>query len=143
MFSYNTSFAEQQLSETEIIPINSSIGLEKTTLYFHVPHDNQLPWAYVEGKISYPVPDYPVIIQIFDSDDYEPFDEEIEKDEQIEGEEYGAIQFAQVNVNEDDTYEFKFRVRDVNDGEVIEKYEGGYYAIIFKVVYLNPNLTSI
>ena len=109
-------------SQSEIIPLDATIGIEKTTLFFHASGDNVLPWGFVEGKIANPVLDYPVIIQMF-----------------REGE---AIHFAQTNVNEDGTYEYKFRVRSVDDGEVINAFLGDYTVVIYKVVYLNSNLGS-
>ena len=96
------------------------IGIEKTSVFFHAPADNKLPWGSVEGKIADPVADYPVIIQIYDED----------------GE---AFHFAQTEVEEDGTYEYKFRVRNVNDGQVINIFEGDYFVKIFKVVYLESN----
>ena len=109
-------------SQTEILPLDATIGIEKTTLFFHASEDNVLPWGFVEGKIANPVLDYPVIIQMF-----------------TEGE---AIHFAQTNVNEDGTYEYKFRVRSVDDGQVINAFLGDYNIVIYKVVYLNSNLGS-
>lgn len=105
-------------SNTEIIPLDGSIGLEKTVLFFHAPSDNSLPWGFVEGKIVNHVTGYPVIIQMF-----------------RDGE---AAHFAQTDVNNDGTYEYQFRVRDVENGEIIRAFEGDYYITIFKVVYLNP-----
>jgi hypothetical protein len=107
---------------TEIIPLDASIGLEKTILFFHAPADNTLPWGFVEGKIANPVAGYPVIIKMFS-----------------DGE---AAHFAQTNVNDDGTYEYQFRVRDVENGEIIRAFEGDYSITIFKVVYLHP-LNSI
>ena len=108
---------------TETIPIDGNIGLEKTTLYFHISEENTLPWGFVEGKIANPVQDYPVIIQMF-----------------LHGE---ASHFAQTDVKEDGSYEYQFRVRDVDNGEIIRAFEGDYTVTIFKVVYLHPNLNSI
>ena len=122
------SYAENQISKTEVIPIDKNIGIQKTVLSLSVPQDNHLPWGFVEGKIANPVPGYPVIIQIFDNDD------------KIAGNNIGAFHFAQTNVNEDGTYEYKFRIRDVRDGNVINIFEGDYTVKIFKVVYLD--LTS-
>jgi len=34
--------------QTEIFPLNSMIGIEKTSTFFHSPEDNMLPWAFVE-----------------------------------------------------------------------------------------------
>ena len=110
-------------SQSEIIPLDGIIGLEKTTLFFHASNDNVLPWGYVEGKIANPVTEYPVIIQMF-----------------TEGE---ATHFAQTNVNEDGTYEYKFRVRSIDDGEIIRSFLGDYTVVIYKVIYLNSNLGSV
>ncbi len=105
-------------SNTEIIPLDNSIGLEKTILFFHAPDDNALPWGFVEGKIANHVTGYPVIIQM-----------------NRDGE---AAHFAQTDVNDDGTYEYQFRVRDIENGEIIRAFEGDYTITIFKVVYLHP-----
>jgi len=130
--SISSISADTQFSETEIFPIDVTIGLEKTTLTFNVPENNSLPWAFVEGKISNPVIEYPVIIQIFDSDD-----------SQVSGNNVGAVHFAQTKINSDGTYEYKFRVTDTNEGEIVNIFEGDYTVKIFKVVYLNSNLNVL
>lgn len=107
---------------TDVTPLSATIGLEKTSLFFHAPDDNILPWAYVEGKIANPVNEYPVIIQMFS-----------------DGE---ATHFAQTNVNEDGTYEYKFRVRSIDNGEIIRPFIGDYTVVIYKVVYLNSDIGS-
>ena len=129
--SDNKSFAEQQSSTTEIIPINSNMGIEKTTISMNIPLENNLPWAFVEGKITQPVPAHPVIIQIFDNED------------QINGNNLGAVHFAQIGVNEEGAYEYKFRIFDQKGENRINIFEGYYTVNIFKVVYLDTNLTSI
>lgn len=124
MFSTaSMSFADKVQTETSITPLGESIGLEKTIVPFHAPKQNKLPWGFVEGKIANPVEGYPVIIQIY-------------KD----GE---AIHFAQTDVKEDGTYEYKFRVRDVTDGKVTKIFEGDYTVKIFKVVYLDRVTTLV
>lgn len=105
---------------TEIIPLNNGIGIEKTTLIMHAPADNKLPWGFVEGKIANHVLDYPVIIQIYDKD----------------GE---ATHFAQTDVEVDGSYEYRFRVRNVDNDKAINIFEGDYVVKIFKVVYLGTN----
>ena len=106
---------------TEVQPISATTALEKTTIMMHASKDNTLPWGFVEGKIANHVPDHPVIIQIYD----------------VNGE---AFHFAQTDVNEDGTYEYKFRVRNVDaNGNVINIFEGDYSVNIFKVVYLYPD----
>jgi len=105
--------------QTEIISLNGMIGLEKSTVFFHAPESNSLPWAFVEGNISNHVEGYPVIIQIFRNND--------------------AIHFAQTNVEADGDYEYKFRVLNSDNGVTTKFFEGDYLVRIFKVVYLNQN----
>ena len=123
LMSTSTSFAAEQESQTEIISIDGTIGIEKTTLSWYASHDNTLPWGFVEGKIPNHVSDYPVIIQIYDS----------------EGD---AVHFAQTNVEDDGSYEYRFRVLSINDNQVIKIFEGDYSVKIFKVIYLNPGLLN-
>ena len=104
-------------SQTEITSINGIIGLEKSTLFFHTPEANMLPWGFVEGKIANHVEDYPVIIQIFKDND--------------------AVHFAQTSVDQNGVYEYKFRVLNSNNGDTTKIFEGSYSVKIFKVVYLN------
>jgi hypothetical protein len=116
MATINTAFAE-----TTITPINSSIGLEKTEVPFSAPKNNKLPWGFVEGKIANPVEGHPVIIQIFKNGD--------------------PVHFAQTDVNDDGSYEYKFRVRDVTGSKVTKIFDGDYIVKIFKVVYLPISTT--
>lgn len=134
----NSSFAEKQNSQTELLPLNDSIGLEKTTLMMNVPEDNHLPWAYVEGKIANPVLEYPVIIQIYDVNNYEEL--EINEFEENLVDKIDAVHFAQTNVGDDGTYEHKFRVLGYDEDGKKNYFEGKYIVKIFKVVYLQ-NLT--
>ncbi|KAG2479776.1 MAG: conserved exported protein of unknown function [Nitrosopumilales archaeon] len=131
----NSSFAENQISQTELLPLNDSIGLEKTTLVMNVPKNNHLPWGYVEGKISNPVLDYPVIIQIYDIDDYKEFDLANFEDKNLVNE-IGTVHFAQTDVNDDGTYQYQFRVLGYDANGDKNYLEGDYIVKIFKVVYL-------
>ena len=119
LMSTTISQAEAE-SNTELIPLNNEIAIEKTVLSLHASPDNTLPWGFVEGKIVNHVSNYPVIIQIYDDDG-------------------DATHFAQTDVEEDGSYEYKFRVRNVDNGEVINIFQGDYVVKIFKVVYLGPN----
>jgi len=105
-------------SQTETISLDGIIGLEKTLVFMHASKDNTLPWGFVEGKISNHVEGYPVIIQIYND-------------------EGGAVHFAQTNVNENGTYEYKFRVKSFDGTQSINIFEGDYLVSIFKVVYLD------
>ena len=104
-------------SQTEIIPLSGNIALEKSTIFFHSPEENSLPWAFVEGKITNHVEGYPVIIQIFKEND--------------------AVHFAQTDVNSNGNYEYKFRVLNSENGVTSKIFDGDYSVKIFKVVYLN------
>ena len=102
--------------QTEITPLTVLIGLEKTTVFFHAPADNKLPWGFVEGNVANHVAGYPVIIQIFKNGE--------------------AVHFAQTDVAEDGDYEYRFRVLNSVDGHITKLFEGDYTVKIFKVVYL-------
>ncbi|WP_420544543.1 hypothetical protein [Nitrosopumilus sp.] len=105
-------------AQTEIMPLDATTGLEKTTVFFHASSYNTLPWGFVEGKIENPVQGHPVIIQIF-------------KD----GE---AVHFAQTSVNENNQYQYKFRVLNSDsEGQSTKIFDGDYLVKIFKVVYLD------
>ena len=104
--------------QTETIPLNGVMALEKSTIFFHISEENSLPWGFVEGNIANHVEGYPVIIQIFKND--------------------GAVHFAQTNVEKDGNYEYKFRVLNSDNGVVNKIFVGDYSVKIFKVVYLNP-----
>jgi len=125
------SFADEQISGTTYIPLDATTAIEKTTIQMNVPEDNTLPWAFVEGKVTNPVPNYPVIIQIYDNDD-----------QQVSGNNIGAVHFAQTQLNNDGEYEYKFRVSDYRDNTIVNLFEGDYTIKIFKVVY-SQDLTLI
>jgi len=103
--------------QTEIISLGGSIALEKSTVFFHIPEKNSLPWAYVEGNIANHVEGYPVIIKIFKNND--------------------AVHLAQTNVEKNGDYEYKFRVLNSDNDNTDKIFDGGYTVKIFKVVYLN------
>lgn len=106
-------------AQTQYIPLDGIIGIEKSTVPFYSSESNNLPWGFVEGKIANHVDGYPVIIQFF-------------KDGQ-------AVHFAQTEVNDDGTYEYKFRVLNISDGHITHVFEGHYEVSIFKIVYLHEN----
>ena len=106
-----------------IIPIQSFADdasvLEETTIQMSIPSDNKLPWGFVEGKSASHVQDHPVIIQIYKEDI--------------------PVHFAQVPVNDDGSYQYKFRVLDVTDNKTTKIFEGDYTVKIFKVVSLDSS----
>ena len=116
---FSISFADEQISTTRIIPIDGTIAIEKTILFFHAPEEPSHYWGYVEGKIANHVPGFAVVIEMYNEKESFP-------------------RYSQVDVNEDGYYEYKFRVKNVHDGELVWKMEGDYKITIFKVVYLDP-----
>lgn len=92
-------------------------AIEEKQIPMNIPSDNTLPWAFVEGTAYNVVDGHPVIIQIY-------------KDEK-------PVRFAQVNVNDDGTYQYKFRVRDVTDQKITNIFEGDYTVKIFKTINLD------
>ncbi len=110
--------AHSHKQQTEIVSLGGMMALEKSTVIFHSPEDNLLPWAFVEGKIANPVEGYPVVIQIFKDND--------------------AVHFAQTDVGPDGEYEYKFRVLNSENGVTSKFFEGDYLVKIFKVVYISP-----
>ena len=105
-----------ETNQVVVIPINEKISLEKTTTTMSVPQENKLPWGTVRGEGSDYVERYPVIIQFYKGED--------------------PVHFAQVDVKGDGSYEYKFRVRnmDINTGEFVNVFEGDYTVKIYKVI---------
>lgn len=121
---FNVSFAEDGQSQTgittTITPLDDKLSIEKTMMTFVIPENNTLPWAFVEGMIENPAPDYPVIIQFFNEEGGDD-----------------PMHVAQTDVDYDDgTYEYQFRVRDVDTqtGQIINVFEGTYTVKVFKVI---------
>jgi hypothetical protein len=114
-----TAIAE---NTTTITPINDEISLKKTVIPMDIPEDNAFPWGAVRGQASEFAERYPVIIQIFKGED--------------------PVHFAQVDVKGDGSFEYKFRIRnvDANTGEVTNIFEGPYTVNIFKVIPNNDEI---
>jgi len=91
-----------------ITPINDQVSLKKTVIPMNIPQDNIFPWGAVRGQASEFAERYPVIIQIFKGED--------------------PVHFAQVDLKGDGSFEYKFRIRDIdaNTGEATNIFEGQY-----------------
>src|SRR2546428_8166478 len=87
----------------------------------HNPADNKLPFGSVWGEVINGAPGYPVIIQIYQNGK--------------------PVHFAQVDVKNDGSYDYYFRIRDVEGDKVINIFQGDYTVYVFKTVYLTPTLT--
>ena len=119
----NSAVAETNQNEISVSPINEKISLETTITTLTVPEDNTLPWGTVYGVASDVAERYPVIIQFYKGDE--------------------AVHMAQIDTKGDGSYEYKFRVRnlDQSTGEFTNIFHGEYTVKIFKVIP-NTNLTA-
>ena len=109
-------------NEITVTPINEKFSLETTITTLTVPENNTLPWGTVYGSASDVAERYPVIIQFYKGDE--------------------AIHVAQIDTKGDGSYEYKFRVRnlDTQTGQFTDIFQGEYTVKIFKVI---PNTNEI
>ena len=113
MIGMSPSFAD---SNTTVLSTNDGVQLTKTVVPMSIPSDNTMPWGFIEGTVENHAEDFPVIIQIYQNDE--------------------PVHFAQTNVNEDGTYEYKFRARSIDGSNVINVFEGNYEVKIFKSIQI-------
>lgn len=99
-----------------------SVEMTVSSVSMSVPAGNSMPWAVVEGTVENHAAGYPVIIQIYSEGG-------------AAGNSEGAVHFAQVDVSEDGSYEHRFRVLDITDGQRTAVFEGDYAVKIFKFSY--------
>ena len=112
------TFADQT---SEIIATNDDFQLVEIQVTLHVSSDNVLPWGAVYGTIKDHVVGYPVIIQIYKNGD--------------------PVHFTQTDVNDDGSYEYKFRIKSVDNDRVINVFEGDYDVKIFQTIKLKSELS--
>lgn len=108
------AFAEP--SQTTSSRLDDDASLEKTVTVMNIPENNTLPWGTVKGKINDPAQGYPVIIQFFKSAEEDP------------------MHVAQVGIKGDGSFEYRFRVLSIDEGQTTHFFEGDYIVKIFKVV---------
>ena len=113
MIGMSPSFAD---SNTTVLSTNDGVQLTKTVVSMSVSSDNTMPWGFIEGTIENHADGYPVIVQIYQNDE--------------------PVHFAQTSVNEDGTYEYKFRARNLDGNTVVNVYEGDYEVKIFKSIQI-------
>ena len=109
MIGMSPSFAD---SNTTVISTNNGIQLTQTVVPMTISQDNIMPWGFIEGIVDNHAEGFPVIVQIYQNDE--------------------PVHFAQTVVNEDGTYEYKFRARNIDGDNVVNVYEGDYEVKIFK-----------
>jgi len=113
MIGMSPSFAD---SNTIVLSTNNGIQLTETIVPMTISSENTLPWGFIEGSVNNHADGYPVIVQIYQNDE--------------------PIHFAQTDVNEDGTYEYKFRAKSIDGDNVVNVYEGDYKVKIFKSVQI-------
>ena len=113
MIGMSPSFAD---STTNVISTNNGVQLTQTNVPMTIPSDNTMSWGFVEGTVENHAEGYPVIVQIYQNDE--------------------PVHFAQTDVNEDGTYEYKFRARNIDGDNIVNVYEGDYEVKIFKSVQI-------
>ena len=113
MIGMSPSFAN---SNTTVISSNDGIQLTETVIPMHISSDNTLPWGFIEGTVDNHAEGYPVVLQIYQNGE--------------------AVHFAQTDVNEDGTYEYKFRAKNVDGDNLVNIYEGDYEVKIFKSIQI-------
>ena len=113
MIGMSPSFAD---SNTTVLSTNDGVQLTKTVVSMHIPSDNTMPWGFIGGTVENHAEGYPVIVQIYQNDE--------------------PVHFAQTDVNEDGTYEYKFRARNLDGNNAVNVYEGNYEVKIFKSIQI-------
>ena len=118
----NDTSAETNQNIITVTTINENLSLQETITTMNIPQDNKLPWGAVRGAATDYVEGFPIIIQIYKGED--------------------PVHFAQTDVNEDGSYEYKFRIKslDSNTGEFVNVFEGDYTVKIFRVI---PNTNEL
>ena len=102
--------------QTTLKKIDDNLSLRITTIILSIPENNKHPWGFLTGKVIDAAPGHPVIIQFFKSLDEIP------------------VYVAQINLNDDDSFEYKFRLFSIDEGKTTHFFSGDYYIKIFKTV---------
>ena len=113
MIGMSPSFAD---SNTTVLSTNDGIQLTKTVVQMSISSENTMPWGFVEGTVENNAEGYPVVIQIYQNEK--------------------PVHFGQTSVNEDGTYEYKFRARNIDGNSIVNVYEGDYEVKIFKSIQI-------
>lgn len=118
--SFSSSVSQGVQWDPKLIA-DDKVELQKSIVYMHIPVDNKLPFGSVWGEVINGAPGYPVIIQIYQNGK--------------------PVHFAQVDVKNDGSYDYYFRIRDVEGDKVINVFQGDYTVNIFKTVNVIPTPT--
>ena len=91
-----------------LVPLDGETSLEETVIPMNIPLDNTSPWGAVTGEPSEHAKGHAVIIQFYQDG--------------------VMVHAAQVMPSDDGSYEYKFRVRnlDADTGEPVNIFSGDY-----------------
>jgi hypothetical protein len=96
--------------------LDDKTSIHKTITGIIIPEDNEFPWGTVQGKVTNPALGHPVIIKFFKSLDDVP------------------VHVAQVDLNDNNTFEYQFRLLSIDNDITTRIFDGEYYIEIFKTV---------
>ncbi len=106
----------KEYPQTSVKELDDNFNLKTTIVKFNIPSDNTYPWGTIEGSVKNAAPGHPVIIQFFKSLDEVP------------------VHIAQVDVSDDNSFEYKIRLLTIDDGITTHIYQGDYFIKVIKVV---------
>jgi hypothetical protein len=95
---------------------NDTTRIVESNIILKIPTNNTIPFGTIKGTVDQPTTGHPVIIQFFKSLDESP------------------VHVAQVNLNDDNTFEYKFRILSIDDGITTHIFSGDYQIRIFTTV---------
>ena len=95
---------------------NDNTRIAESNIILKIPANNTTPFGTITGTVDNPATGHPVIIQFFKSIDDPP------------------DHVAQVDLNDDDTFEYKFRLFSIDDGKTTHMFNGEYYVLIFRTI---------
>ena len=102
--------------QTILKKIDENLSLKTTTIILSIPENNKHPWGVITGNVVDHAPQYPVIIQFFKLLQDKP------------------VHVAQLDLADDDSFEYKFRLLSIDEDKTTYFFSGDYYIKIFKVV---------
>lgn len=98
------------------LKIDDNIQVAETNVVLKIPANNTIPFGTIRGMVDYPAMGHPVIIQFFKSLNDPP------------------VHIAQVDLKDDNTFEYKFRIFSIDDGITTHIFSGDYQIKIFTTV---------
>lgn len=95
---------------------NDNTSIAESNFVLKIAANNTIPFGTISGTVDNPTKGHPVIIQFFKSLQDSP------------------VHIAQVDVMDDNTFEYNFRVFSIDDGVTTHILSGDYFIKIFTTV---------